>query len=167
MRHVAVLAILGLTACTTSDAWFTPGDDITSVVVGEVGATVESVDLAIYTFTDPDIRDALVDAAATRGVTVRVCADAEQSGTIAQQAENLSLLADAGADVRVATGHGGGIMHHKVAILDGRTVLTGSFNYTLSANHINDENLLALTDPRLAEAYQAAFDELWARCEAR
>ena len=56
-------------------------------------------------------------------------------------------------------------MHHKYTVIDARTVLTGSFNYTRSANETNDENLVVLTSPQLASDFQAAYQGLWGRCE--
>ena len=46
-----------------------------------------------------------------------------------------------------------GLMHKKVMIVDGETVVTGSFNYTWSAEHRNAENLLVIHDPTLAAEY--------------
>ena len=46
-----------------------------------------------------------------------------------------------------------GLMHDKVMIIDSITVVTGSFNYTYSAEHRNVENLLVIHDPRLAAQY--------------
>ena len=44
------------------------------------------------------------------------------------------------------------IAHNKVMVIDGATVLTGSFNWTASAEKSNAENLLVLRRPALAEA---------------
>jgi hypothetical protein len=49
--------------------------------------------------------------------------------------------------------HHGLLMHNKVMIVDGATVITGSFNYTWSAEHRNAENLLVIHDPTLAAEY--------------
>lgn len=46
-----------------------------------------------------------------------------------------------------------GLMHDKVMIIDGEIVVTGSFNYTYSAEHRNVENLLVIRDPALAVQY--------------
>ena len=152
--------------CTSSQAYFSSEVDIASVVAGEIQAAESTIHVAIYTFTNTDIRDALFDAAAVRGVEVSICADAGQSLTLNDQHEALRWLADdAGVDVRIANGFGGGIMHHKLAIIDEHTVLTGSFNYTRSANEINDENLVVLSSPELAARYELAFQELWSRSQ--
>jgi len=159
-------ALVFLAGCTTTQAYFVPGDDPAGVIIGEIGDASSTIDLAIYTFTHEGIRDALYDAASVRGVEVRICADEVQTATIDSQRRNLKTLRDdAGAQVRVATGNGGTHMHHKFLVVDEHSVLTGSFNYTWSANTSNDENLLALTSPPLAEDFSAAFEELWSRCE--
>mgnify|MGYP001272387769 CR=1 FL=1 len=50
-------------------------------------------------------------------------------------------LTDAGIDVRSHTGVPN-IMHHKYAIFDKTSTLTGSYNWTRSADHHNEENFL-------------------------
>jgi mitochondrial cardiolipin hydrolase len=168
-RPLITLVLTGfvLGGCTSSQAYFSAEHDIASVIGGEIQAATSSVHVAIYTFTNTDVRDSLFDAAAVRGVDVSICADAGQSYTLSDQREALRMLADdAGVDVRVADGFSGGIMHHKFAIIDQHTVLTGSFNYTRSANEINDENLVVLSSPELAARYEQAFQDLWSRCEA-
>lgn len=44
-------------------------------------------------------------------------------------------------------------LHHKFAILDGQTVLTGSYNWTTSGLRSNDENLLVIHSPEAAADY--------------
>jgi phosphatidylserine/phosphatidylglycerophosphate/cardiolipin synthase-like enzyme len=51
-------------------------------------------------------------------------------------------------------------MHHKVIIIDGRTVIFGSFNFSNNADSDNDENLLIIDDPALAEAFEAEFQRV-------
>lgn len=54
------------------------------------------------------------------------------------------------------------VLHHKVFIVDGTTVLTGSFNVSANATDSNDENLVRITDSDLAAQYLAEFDRRWA-----
>ena len=56
-----------------------------------------------------------------------------------------------------------GLMPNKVMIVDGATVITGSFNYTWSAEHRNAENLLGIHDPKLAAEYSQNWDTRAAR----
>ena len=47
------------------------------------------------------------------------------------------------------------IAHNKVMVLDGQTVITGSFNFTKAAEQNNAENLLVIRDKTIAEKYTA------------
>jgi len=53
-------------------------------------------------------------------------------------------------------------MHHKFAIVDGTTLLTGSFNYTFSASFANCENVLITDDTYHVRKYELEFERLWA-----
>ena len=53
-------------------------------------------------------------------------------------------------------------MHQKFAVIDQNVVLTGSYNWTLSAEKFNHENLLVFRDARpLADEYRREFFRLW------
>jgi phosphatidylserine/phosphatidylglycerophosphate/cardiolipin synthase-like enzyme len=58
------------------------------------------------------------------------------------------------------------ILHHKVIVIDERTVLTGSYNFTSSAEKDNDENLVIVDDPALARAYLDEFERVYAQAQA-
>jgi phosphatidylserine/phosphatidylglycerophosphate/cardiolipin synthase-like enzyme len=51
------------------------------------------------------------------------------------------------------------IAHNKVMIIDGETVITGSFNFTKAAEENNAENLLVIRDKKLAERYERNWQE--------
>ena len=48
-------------------------------------------------------------------------------------------------------------MHHKVIVIDGRTVILGSFNFFRNAAEDNDENLLIIDDPAVAARFLDEF----------
>jgi phosphatidylserine/phosphatidylglycerophosphate/cardiolipin synthase-like enzyme len=52
-------------------------------------------------------------------------------------------------------------MHHKFALLDRRTVLIGSYNWTLESEEQNFEGLVVLSDPEAVAVYQSEFAALW------
>jgi phosphatidylserine/phosphatidylglycerophosphate/cardiolipin synthase-like enzyme len=56
-------------------------------------------------------------------------------------------------------------LHHKFAVLDGREVITGSFNWSPSASFQNDETLLLIRSPLLARHFEAEMDRLWRGAE--
>ena len=63
------------------------------------------------------------------------------------------FLAHAGIPTRIDAAHS--IAHNKIMIIDGETVITGSFNFTKAAEQRNAENLLVIRDRTLAERYEA------------
>jgi len=56
-------------------------------------------------------------------------------------------------------------LHHKFAVLDDRRVITGSFNWSPSAAHKNDETLLVIDSPELAAHFRTEVDRLWKGAE--
>jgi phosphatidylserine/phosphatidylglycerophosphate/cardiolipin synthase-like enzyme len=53
-----------------------------------------------------------------------------------------------------------------VIVIDERTMITGSYNFTGSAEHDNDENLVIVYDPALARAYLGEFQRVYAQAQA-
>ena len=56
-------------------------------------------------------------------------------------------------------------LHHKFAVIDNRKVITGSFNWSPSAAHTNDETLLVIHSPQLAKHFTREMDRLWDNAE--
>jgi len=54
-------------------------------------------------------------------------------------------------------------LHHKFAVLDGKIVITGSHNWTEAANNTNDETLLVIENPVVAQHFQREFDRLYSK----
>jgi phosphatidylserine/phosphatidylglycerophosphate/cardiolipin synthase-like enzyme len=52
-------------------------------------------------------------------------------------------------------------MHHKVLLIDGEFVITGSYNFSNNAELRNDENTLILYNPDIAGMYQAEFERVY------
>jgi len=58
----------------------------------------------------------------------------------------------------------GGQDAQQVAIIDGSTVITGSYNWTTTAELVNHENLIVFTNAqKVASAYLREFHLLWNR----
>jgi phosphatidylserine/phosphatidylglycerophosphate/cardiolipin synthase-like enzyme len=104
----------------------------------------------MYALTSRQIVSALVNAK-RRGVDVRAIVDRSQLDEDRSDTFAVGRLASGAVPVLVDTVSG--LMHNKIMIVDGATVITGSFNYTWSAEHRNAENLLVIHDPALAAEY--------------
>ena len=55
----------------------------------------------------------------------------------------------------------GDLLHHKFAVLDRNSVITGSHNWTLAGNHTNDEALVVIQNDKVAAHYQREYDRLY------
>jgi phosphatidylserine/phosphatidylglycerophosphate/cardiolipin synthase-like enzyme len=142
-------------------AHFSPKGGCTTAIVAEVGTARHEVLVMAYSFSCPDVANALI-AATARGVRVVVLLDRSN------EAETYSELGDLsrhGVEVWIDACHA--IAHNKVIVIDRRTVITGSFNFTRQAEHQNAENLLVLRDHRdLAARYRDNFHSHKDHCHA-
>jgi phosphatidylserine/phosphatidylglycerophosphate/cardiolipin synthase-like enzyme len=131
---------------------FSPKGGCEAAVVAVVAAAKRSVLVQAYGFTSGPIAAALI-AAHKRGVTVRIVLDSE--GKTARSNKG-SVCVAAGLDVAWDAKHL--IAHNKVMVIDSQVVVTGSFNFTASAETGNAENLLVVNDSDLAAAYAANWE---------
>jgi cardiolipin hydrolase len=114
------------------------------------------VDICVYTISDDQLSREIL-ACHLRGIRVRVITDNEKQFDLGSDIESLRSQ---GVPLRIDSGphH----MHHKFALLDGRWLLNGSFNWTRSATTGNEENLLVIDHPGLFADYRRVFEQLWA-----
>ena len=136
-------------------AWFGPDDGLADILVTSLAAAQESIDAAVFTITDDRVAGTLL-ARHRAGVRVRILTDNDKAW-------------DKGSDIRRLAAQGIPVVmddtphhfHHKFAVLDGRRLLNGSYNWTRSGDRYNHENLMLTTDPRLVGKYVQAFEEMW------
>lgn len=136
------------------------GCDPTRAILAAISGARKTIHLQMYALTSREIAGALASAK-RRGVDVRVIVDRGQLYHDRSEPHAVNLLVAAGIPILVDAMPG--LMHDKVMIVDQETVLTGSFNYTWSAEHENAENLLVIDDPGLAAEYLRN----WNGCAAR
>ncbi len=131
------------------EVYFSPHGGCTQAIVKELIAAKSSVQVQAYSFTSVPIAKALVDAH-KRGVKVEVILDKSQRTEKYSEAD---FLVNMGIPTKIDTLHA--IAHNKVIIVDGQTIITGSFNFTKAAEESNAENLLVIKDKMLADKYAA------------
>ncbi len=136
--------------------YFTPPADAAAAVQSVIDQSQTEVLVQAYGFTHNGIAQALIRAHA-RGVQVRVLLD-QRSETSNRYVIDLMAAND------MVWRHDGkhAIAHNKVIVVDGSIVITGSFNFTNSAQTRNAENLLVLKSQELAAQYKANWDVHWA-----
>ncbi|MDE3021376.1 MAG: phospholipase D family protein [Pseudomonadota bacterium] len=132
---------------------FSPNGDATRVIVSEINHAQHQILVQAYSFTSKPIISALARAK-DRGVDVEVIADKSNeherySGIMTMREHHVPVWIDNTVD----------IAHNKVMIFDDQAVLTGSFNFSVSAQKYNAENILLIKDdPALANLYIKNWD---------
>ncbi len=139
---------------------FTPGGACTQDIISAIRQARETVLVQSYSFTSLPIEQALISAH-RRGVNVQIIFDKSQ---LKQRSSLAKSIVEAGipawVDYRVA------IAHNKVMIVDGQTVITGSFNFTKAAQMRNAENLLIIRDIKLAMIYSDNWQQRQSKSRA-
>lgn len=134
-------------------AAFTPDDDVEGLIAEAVSRARRQVLVQAYLLSNRVIVQALI-AAYGRGIDVRVLADREQM--LGQGNSRVPELVRAGVPVRLEVRYRNA--HNKVIVIDAQeahpVLITGSFNFTGTAQRGNAENILVLRDhPALVQRY--------------
>ena len=131
---------------------FSPKGGCTDEIVAEIDRAQHVVEMQGFSFTSRPIGSALV-AAKKRGVKVTLVLDAAATSEHRGEAE---YVLRNGVPVFLDARHA--MAHNKVLLLDGRTLITGSFNFTRAAEEDNAENLIVVHDQQdLQDAYEENF----------
>jgi phosphatidylserine/phosphatidylglycerophosphate/cardiolipin synthase-like enzyme len=136
-------------------AYFSSKDDCLGVIQDLLAQARQSIDICVFTITDDRIADAMVRAK-RRGITIRIITDDDKSEDLGSDIHRLASLG-----IETREDRSDRHMHHKFAIFDQKTLLTGSYNWTRGAAERNLENFIVTTDARLLRAFQREFDRLW------
>ena len=132
---------------TAWEVYFSPRGGCTEAVIRELNKAKNTILVQAYSFTSAPIAKALLNAH-KRGVKVEVILDKSQR---TQKYSSATFLFNAGIPTKIDAAHA--IAHNKVMVIDGETVITGSFNFTKAAEEQNAENLLIIRDTKLASIY--------------
>ena len=138
---------------------FSPRDACAERICAMIQGCEQKMDLCVFTITDNRLTEAVVKAHRS-GLKVRLITDDLKSEDLGSDIEQ---IAAAGVPVKIDRSpfH----MHHKFAIFDEKTVITGSYNWTRNAANENQENILVTHDERIVRPFAGEFERLWARLE--
>ncbi|MGE5305941.1 MAG: phospholipase D family protein [Alphaproteobacteria bacterium] len=174
-RLTPILLLMGFVLCPTSSpaemvvqACFSPLGKCSNYIIRELDQAKKEILVAVYAFTSDELANAMVQAR-KRGVSIQIVVDREfDTGNQRSKGKFLEaqkILVKRLSGIRSSTAEKDvGLMHQKFAVIDRRLVFTGSYNWTYSADALNDENLLVFRDAGpLAEEYRKAFFRLWER----
>lgn len=139
---------------TLIESYFAPEDQVAERIAAVARRAQESVRFMAFSFTDEDLAGILVERA---GAGVALSGVVEKRGSESQYAQ-YAALRQAGIDVLLDGNPY--VMHHKVLIVDDAIVVTGSFNFTQSADEDNDENVLIIHSRDIARQYLEEFQRV-------
>ncbi len=137
------------------ECYFSPSDKTSKAIAKTLGKAQQSINIGMLTFTWKEFADTLISKKNT-GKKVRVIMDNNTD-----TGNQYDYLLTNGVDVRLKSGNG--LFHHKYAIIDAEPfgyqswLLTGSHNWSSSAENRNDENTIILKDNRVANLYLQEF----------
>lgn len=171
IKYALALSLLGLTPAHAFDArpapvalqgsvqaLFSPWDNVEGALVDAIAGAKQQVLMQAYLLTSKKIVAALITVH-RRGVDVRVLVDAAQLGRV--DTSGVRDLVKAGIPVWKETRYQNA--HNKIILIDAATknaiVITGSYNFTWTAQHRNAENILIVRgNPALAGRYVANWE---------
>jgi phosphatidylserine/phosphatidylglycerophosphate/cardiolipin synthase-like enzyme len=146
------------------------------LIAEQLDQAKRSIDLALFVFSAQELADVLA-AKHQQGVQIRVLVDPGFAHRSYSEWLDMQGLAMADHRCRIEAGNNpwpaplqtlgtprlprGDKLHHKFAVIDDHTVITGSFNWSPAAAHTNDETLLVIDSPALASHFSREMDRLW------
>ncbi|HIG98613.1 TPA: DUF1669 domain-containing protein [Candidatus Woesearchaeota archaeon] len=146
---------------TLIEVYFCPQDNCIDAVRRALRKANSSILFAAYSFTHPEIANELIIKTA-EGVQVTGVMEKSGSGSVHSK---YAAMAVNGIGVRLESSKW--LMHHKFFVVDGETVITGSFNPTKNAAERNDENVIIITSKEFAGMYVEEFDTINNRSSAQ
>ncbi len=140
------------------EVYFSPSDNSSTAIEKSVRTADNQLMLALLTFTYNSLGTAVVDEH-FEGTEVRVLLE---NGT--DQGSEYDYIQSRGIDIFIEDS--GKQLHHKYGIVDPNSsdpqVITGSHNWTNSAESRNDENVVIIHDADIANIFQQEFEKRWA-----
>ena len=132
---------------TPVQVYFSPNGGAAAAIIKEINGARTEILMQAYSFTSASIAKALIEAH-KRGIKVQAILDKSQRS---ERYSSATFLANSGIPTFIDGEHA--IAHNKIMVIDGTTVVTGSYNFTRAAEERNAENLLIVKSKDLAALY--------------
>jgi phosphatidylserine/phosphatidylglycerophosphate/cardiolipin synthase-like enzyme len=140
---------------TDINAYFSPEDNVERIILKRLSKAKNSIHFMAYSFTSDRIGEMMI-AMFRRGVQVNGIF--ERRGSRDAHSEYYKMKLEG---LHVKLDRNRNLMHHKVIVIDGYRVITGSYNFSRNARVSNDENVLIVDNGEIAAAYLAEFNRLF------
>jgi phosphatidylserine/phosphatidylglycerophosphate/cardiolipin synthase-like enzyme len=140
---------------TPIQALFSAEDEVVGNLIALVNDAQASIRFLAFSFTDYPLAQAMIDRGKA-GVDVKGVFETFGSNSTRSELKTFWC-----AHLPVRQDGNGSFLHHKVIVIDSSIVVTGSLNYSTSADEENEENVVILENPEIAALYLQEFDKLW------
>ncbi len=137
------------------NAYFSPDDNVERIIIKRLEKARKSIHFMAFSFTSDGIGDVMIKKHRA-GVMVAGLIEKRGSGT--RYCEYKRFLAEG---IPVHLDRNPFVMHHKVIVIDGEIVITGSYNFSKGASTKNDENRVIIDNADAARAYLEEFKRLY------
>jgi phosphatidylserine/phosphatidylglycerophosphate/cardiolipin synthase-like enzyme len=142
------------------EVYFSPDDGVAARVMKLLRGAEQSIHIMAYSFTADDFGD-IIRQKAKDGL--RVFGVMDESQVKSNKGTEFDPFREAG--LKIYKDGNAGQMHHKVIIIDEKIVMTGSYNFSASAERNNDENMVVFFDPQIAAQYLAEFERVYLQAQ--
>lgn len=148
-------SVLIVTTNDSSAAFFSPGESCRAAIIEKISSAARQLKICVFTISDDRITNAIITAH-KKGVVVKILTDNDKSLDLGS---DIARLAKEGIPIKIdnTSNH----MHHKFMVVDEQMLLTGSYNWTLSAAKFNHENIMLSTEIGVVKSFLGEFDKLW------
>ncbi len=135
--------------------YFSPGEECLHAILHHIRASKNKICICLFTISDDRIANELISKH-KQGVSIKIISDNDK---MFDRGSDIEKLRRAGIRIRldVTDNH----MHHKFALFDSHTTLTGSYNWTRSAERYNHENILITDSHKVLRQFEKEFENLW------
>ncbi|WP_196592506.1 phospholipase D family nuclease [Pectinatus sottacetonis] len=147
-------------ATGTIEVAFSPDGGAEKAIIKAINAAEKSIKVQAYNFTNHNIAKALLKAK-KRGIDVKIILDKSQ-----ETDKYSSARFFANNHIPTKIDHQFSIAHSKIIIIDDINIVTGSYNFTKSAETKNAENVLIIrNNPELAQLYVKNWLWRWSQTQ--
>jgi DNA/RNA endonuclease YhcR with UshA esterase domain len=153
------------------EIYFSPSDGTISKITNAIGTADRSINFSILIFTLQEMADAMKSRWDLGRIMVAGIFDSTY--WLSPNSKSLDLSGMGGTNPWsppawvLPDSVPNGLLHHKYIIIDGDEissdpiVVTGSQNFTVSGGNFNDENILIIHSPRIADLFLQEFSARW------
>ena len=156
-----------------AETHFSPAENLEEIEVKSLRQARESVDVAMFSFTDKRIADTLKQLAVGH-VKIRIYRDQgqfreeeERSVRFRDLSTAILLRGSVNIQIRAKRGSEGNAMHQASWCLDHRLLRDGGANWSLAGETTDDSQIHLTTDRQQIARFEKSFEQMWARADNR